>query len=77
MLPGIEIIFQLLEKVTQIDIQALNLPLHGAMRDQIERRLGFALSAHDDYILRIIVRLSDIHGPRGGVDKCCQIQELN
>lgn len=58
----------------QIDIQALNLSLSASMRGHIERRLGFALSTHDDHILRVIVRLSDINGPRGGEDKCCQIQ---
>ena len=58
----------------QIDIQARNFPLTDAMRRHTERRLGFALSARDDHIQRVIVRLSDINGPRGGVDKCCHIQ---
>ena len=58
----------------QIDIQALNIPLSTALRGHIERRLGFALSAHDDHIQRVNVRISDINGPRGGEDKCCQIQ---
>ena len=58
----------------QIDIQALNIPLSLDIREHVERRLGFAVSAHDEHILRVIVRLSDINGPRGGKDKCCQIQ---
>jgi len=57
----------------QIDIQALNFPLTDALRCHIERRLGFALSARYDHIKRVIVRLSDINGPRGGADKCCHI----
>jgi putative sigma-54 modulation protein len=58
----------------QIDIQARNFSLTNALRGHIERRLGFALSARDDHIQRIMVRLSDVNGPRGGEDKCCHIQ---
>lgn len=58
----------------QIEIQALNVPLNNALRSHIKRRLTFALSSHDEHIQRVMVRLSDINGPRGGEDKCCQIQ---
>ena len=58
----------------QIDIQARNFSLTNALRGHIERRLGFALSTRDEYIQRVVVRLSDINGPRGGKDKCCHIQ---
>ncbi|NOY66128.1 MAG: HPF/RaiA family ribosome-associated protein [Gammaproteobacteria bacterium] len=57
-----------------IDIQARNFPLTDALRSHTERRLGFALSTRDDHIQRVIVRLSDINGPRGGADKRCHIQ---
>ncbi len=57
-----------------IDIQARNFPLTDALRQHIDRRLGFALSSRDDAIQRIRVLLSDINGPRGGADKCCHIQ---
>ena len=58
----------------QIDIQARNFSLTNALRGHVERRLGFALSSKNDHILRVLVRLSDINGPRGGADKCCLIQ---
>jgi len=57
-----------------IDIQARNFLLTGALRSHTEKSLGFALNARHDYIQRVIVRLSDINGPRGGADKCCHIQ---
>jgi len=59
-----------------IDIQARNLPLTDALHSYIERRLSFVLSSRDEHIQRILVRISDINGPRGGADKCCHIQVI-
>jgi len=57
-----------------IDIQTRSFSLTDALRDHIKRRLGFALSARDEHIQRVLIRLSDINGPRGGADKQCHIQ---
>ena len=57
----------------QIDIQTRDFSLTKALRSHVERRLGFALSTRYDRIKRILVRLSDVNGPRGGEDKCCQL----
>jgi ribosomal subunit interface protein len=62
------------EITMQIEIQARNFSLTEALRIHIQRRLGFALSTRFEHIKRIMVRLSDINGPRGGNDKCCHIQ---
>jgi len=51
-----------------------NFSLSASLKNHIERRLRFALSLGEQHISRINVRLSDINGPRGGVDKCCQLQ---
>lgn len=58
----------------QIDIQAREFCLTDALRNHIDRRLKFALSNHDEHIHHVMVRLSDINGPRGGEDKCCHLQ---
>jgi ribosomal subunit interface protein len=62
------------EKTMKIDIQARDFPMTDALKGHVESRLRFALASLDDYIQRIVIRLSDINGPRGGADKRCQIQ---
>ncbi len=57
-----------------IDIQALHFSLTSALRRYAERRLHYALACCDDSILRVVMRLSDINGPRGGEDKHCHLQ---
>lgn len=60
----------------QIDIQASKFSITDALRNHAERRLRFALTFCNEHIQRIVVRLSDINGPRGGPDKCCHLQVM-
>ena len=60
----------------QIDIQARNFSTTRAMRAYIERQLGFALGTCYRHVMRILVRLSDINGPRGGNDKRCHLEVI-
>jgi putative sigma-54 modulation protein len=57
----------------QIDIHALHIHLAPEHREQIRRRASFALSRLQARIARVEVRLSDINGTRGGVDKQCRV----
>ncbi len=43
------------------------------LREHIERRLTFALARFDDRVSKVAVTLTDNNGPKGGVDKSCQI----
>jgi putative sigma-54 modulation protein len=43
------------------------------LRERVERRLRFALDAFGDHVQAAHVQLEDVNGPRGGVDKRCQI----
>ena len=58
----------------RIDIQARGFDLTDGLREHTERRLRFALgwAVHD--VRKIVVRLSDVNGPRGGNDKRCCVQ---
>lgn len=58
----------------QIAIHAHGFTITEALRAHVSNRLDQAFKRCADRISRIMVRLSDINGPRGGVDKRCQIQ---
>ena len=57
-----------------IDIQSLGFPTTAPLADHARRRLRFGLTRHSDRIRRIVVRLGDVNGPRGGEDKFCRIR---
>jgi len=44
-----------------------------SLREYIDRRLHFALGRFSPAIDHVSVRVGDMNGPRGGVDKQCQI----
>jgi ribosomal subunit interface protein len=58
----------------QMDIQSQGFSLTEGIRDYVMKRLAYTLAYGDAAITRIIVRLSDINGPRGGDDKRCLIE---
>ena len=57
----------------RLEIRFLNLDSSPALRAHVERRLGFALRRFGDRVRSVTVRLADLNGPRGGVDKECRI----
>ena len=58
----------------QIVTQTHGFALTTALRHHVRQRLHFAFDRIGDRIRRVVVRLSDINGPRGGADKRCQLQ---
>ena len=58
----------------QIAIQSRDFSLTDALQDHVHNRLGFTLSRAASRVRRVDVRLSDLNGPRGGVDKRCLVE---
>ncbi len=58
----------------QIHIQAVDFELTEGMRAHLLHRLHIALLRFKGRIGRVTVRLSDLNGPRGGLDKVCHLR---
>jgi putative sigma-54 modulation protein len=57
----------------ELSIRTRDVELTDALRERITRRLEFALDTFDDHVKDAFVYLMDLNGPKGGVDKLCQI----
>lgn len=57
----------------QIDIGGTNIKLTPSLTGHIERRVHLALEWASEWITGVMVRVSDINGPRGGADKRCRM----
>lgn len=51
-----------------------NHPQANDLRELTERRVRFVLKRLDWLVLRAEVHMTDVNGPRGGVDKRCQVE---
>lgn len=57
----------------EIRLTARNVELSDDLREHIERRIYFALSRFGHRIRKVDVKVEDINGPRGGMDKRCSV----
>ena len=58
----------------KVTIQANGFVLTEALRAYTEQRMSIALGWAGEHMHKLAVSLSDINGPRGGIDKRCKIQ---
>jgi ribosome-associated translation inhibitor RaiA len=57
-----------------IFIRATGVPIDPGDRDYLRRKLDLRLGKFARNIERVSVRIGDVNGPRGGVDKTCAIK---
>jgi len=57
-----------------IEIHGQHLTLSPILKAHIEQKLQFSFNRFEQHISTIHVGLSDINGPRGGLDKQCTLQ---
>ena len=57
----------------RLEIRSQDLEIGQGLRGSIERRLRFVLGRFGTRIARVTVYLTDLNGPRGGMDKRCRI----
>lgn len=55
-------------------LAAHGVELSDELKDYVKRRVYFSLGRLTGQIKSLSIHLSDINGPRGGVDKCCQVR---
>jgi putative sigma-54 modulation protein len=58
----------------RVVVRGQSLEVSEVLHDHVEHRLRFALRPFSGQISRVVVRLRDLNGPRGGVDKLCRIE---
>jgi len=57
-----------------VQIHASDFTLTDGLREHIAWRVAYATNHGRDEISRVVVHLSDVNGPRGGVDKRCGVE---
>ena len=57
----------------EFQLRGQRLALSDALKAYTERRVGFALAGITEHVKDVDIRLRDVNGPRGGIDKSCAI----
>jgi regulator of nucleoside diphosphate kinase len=55
-----------------LDVRLIDLPVSDALREFTQRRVSRALRPFESKIIRVELRITDVNGPNGGIDKRCK-----
>ncbi|KAB2901383.1 MAG: HPF/RaiA family ribosome-associated protein [Kofleriaceae bacterium] len=58
----------------KLHVRFRNLEASPELQRQVVRRIHFALARLAHAVQRVTVTLGDVNGPRGGIDKACQVR---
>lgn len=56
-----------------IEIRATNVEVTAALEEHITRKIRAAIGAQRDHLDRVLVRICDVNGPKGGRDIHCHV----
>jgi putative sigma-54 modulation protein len=56
-----------------VEVKGRRLDVSKALRAYAERRLHFAIGSFEPRIIRAEICITDVNGPKGGIDKLCAI----
>lgn len=59
--------------MVSIELRSTNVPISVALREHVTRRLEFVMRRFSQRVRRVVVRIVDVNGPKGGPDKRCRI----
>lgn len=57
----------------KIEVRFRALETSDSLREYVARRIHFQLSRFNGEVSWVLVRISDLNGPKGGADKRCQV----
>ena len=57
----------------EVQMVAKEFSLTQSLQHHLKKRVGLAFGRARSNVARIVVRLRDLNGPRGGADKLCQV----
>ena len=57
----------------KIEVRFRGLESSDALREHVSRRIHLHLSRFGNEVTAVLVRIADVNGPKGGIDKRCQV----
>ena len=57
----------------KVSVRARGIEWSDELQKLVERSIAFAVDRYSSQVRQVSVYLTDVNGPRGGVDKLCQI----
>ena len=61
------------ENDMKVDFRFRGIEASEALKEHFRRRVAFHLSRFGAEVSRVVIRIADINGPKGGLDKQCQL----
>jgi putative sigma-54 modulation protein len=57
----------------RLQVSGSNVKLDESLLDHVDRRFRFALDRLESEVSSVLIKLGDVNGPKGGVDKQCKV----